>query len=221
MSRNQFLYILKVLHIVPKTSVVHDKKDPKYDSISQVRWMLEHMIRAFQSLWNPSPYLYVDEMMVAYNGKFCSFTQYLLLKPVTHGIKIWYLACSATKFVLNLEVYIGVANESIQGLPSYSCRSGVGVVTRLTTGWKGMWYTVVMDNFFTFPLLFEDMLYRGFYATGTTLQKRVEFPSNLKIPNKRSRGSLHVRMHRDRHMVAMHWLDTKGVSFLSTSSNPV
>ena len=137
MSRNRFLYILKVLHFVPKASLVHEKTDPRYDPIGQVRWMMNHMVYTFQSLWNSSPYLCVDEIMVTYNGKFCSFKQYLPLKPVTHGIKIWCLACSVTKFVLNLEVYIGAANESLQGLPTHSCGSGAGFVSRVTTGWEG------------------------------------------------------------------------------------
>ena len=159
MSRNRFLYLLKILHIVLKLSIVHNKSDPRYDSIGQVRWMLEEMVKTFQSLWNPSPYPCIAEMMMAYNKKFCSFKQYLPLKPVNHRIKIWCLACLVSKFVLNLEVYIGSTNECIQGLSSHACDSGAGVVTRLTCGWENKWYTVVMDNYFTLPLLFDDLLW--------------------------------------------------------------
>ena len=41
----------------------------------------------------------------------------------------------------------------------------------------------------------------------------------MKIPDRGIQGALHIRMYRDRHKVAMHWLDTKGVSFLSISTN--
>ena len=112
-------------------------------------------------------------------------------------------------------------NESIQGLSTYACGSEAGVVTRLTNSREGKWYTIVMDNFFTLPLLFEDLLRRGFYTTSTPRQKQIGFPTNLKILEKGTRGAIYVYMHRDRHMVAIHWQDTKGVSFLSTLANPV
>ena len=127
------------------------------------------------------PFLYIDEVMVAYNGKFYSFKQYLPLKRVTYGIKIWYLACSVSKFVLNLEVYIDSTNEYIQRLPSHAFKSGADIVTQLTRGWKNKLYTIVMDNFFTSPMLFEDLLSRGFYVTSTVRQKRIKFPTTLKI----------------------------------------
>ena len=158
---------------------------------------------------------------MAYNRKFFSFKQYLPLKLVSHKIKIWCLAYSVSKFMLNFEVYIGSANECIQGLPFHACGSSVGVVTHLTHGWENKWYTVVMDNFFTLPLLFDDLIRRGFYAIETARQKKIGFPSSMKIPDKGTRGALHIRMHRDKHLVATHWLDTKGVFFLSTSTNPI
>ena len=43
MAKNRFHYILRVLHVFPKGSLVHDKKNPCYDAIGQVRWMLECM----------------------------------------------------------------------------------------------------------------------------------------------------------------------------------
>jgi hypothetical protein len=105
--------------------------------------------------------------MVAYNGQYCSFKQYLPLKPITHGIKIWCLACSKSKYIHNWEVYVGAANEEAQGLEVHDCGAGAGVVTRLTRGWEGHNYTVVTDNYFTSPMLYEDLLRRGFYVVGT------------------------------------------------------
>ena len=221
MSRKRFLYILQCLHIAGKDSLKYDKADPRYDPIAQVRWLLDALVRNFQSLWNASPYLCVDESMVPYNGRYCSFKQYLPLKPITHGIKVWCLCCSVSKYVLNLEVYVGAANEAIAGLPQHACGAGAGVVTRLTNGWEGQWYTVVMDNYFTSPMLFEDLLRRGFYAVGTARQGRVGFPTSLKVPEKTPRGSLEIRMHRERSMSAIHWQDTKGVSFLSSAADPM
>ena len=96
-----------------------------------------------------------------------------------------------------------------------------GVISRLTQGWKGMNFTIVTDNFFTSPMLFEDLLKKGFYAVGTARQGRVGFPSNLHLLEKGTRGTLEIRMHRDWQMAAIHWYDTKGIHFLSSAVNPV
>lgn len=221
MTRDRFLHILKCLHIQPKGSLIRDKLDKRYDPIGQIRWLLENLVKNYQKSWNSSPFLCVDESMVAYNGKYCSFKQYMPMKPISHGIKLWCLACSVTKFVLNLEVYVGTANEVLTGLPQHACGSGAGVVSRLTTGWEHMWYTVVMDNFFSSPMLFEDLLTRGFYAVGTIRSLRTGFPTSLSLPTNGVRGALEVRVHRDKHMAAIHWHDTKGVTFLSTAADPV
>jgi hypothetical protein len=109
----------------------------------------------------------------------------------------------------------------VQGLEVHNCGAGAGVVTRLTRGWEDMHYTVVIDNYFTSPMLYEDLLQRGFYVVGTVRQGRVGFPMSLHLPEKGNRGSLQIRMHRDRRMAAVHWYNTKGVHFLSTSADPV
>jgi hypothetical protein len=159
--------------------------------------------------------------MVAYNGQYCSFKQYLSLKPVTHGIKVWCLACLKSKFVLNWEVYVGAVNEVAQRLEVHDCGAGASVVTRLMRGWEDMHYTIVTDNYFTSPMLYEDLLRRRFYIVGTAYQGRVNFPTSLHLPEKGNRGSLQIRKHRDRKMVAVHWYDTKGVHFLSIAADPV
>jgi hypothetical protein len=54
------------------------------------------------------------------------------LKPISHGIKLWCLADSHSKYVFNLEIYVGADNEKIAGLEKHKCGKGAGVVTRLT-----------------------------------------------------------------------------------------
>jgi hypothetical protein len=99
--------------------------------------------------------------------------------------------------------------------------SGVGVVTRLTTGWEKKWYTVVMDNFSSSPMLFQDLLSRGFYACRTIRQGRIGYPSSLNIQGKGVWEALEVRVHKDRQLAAIHWQDTKGVYFLSSAADPM
>ena len=54
------------------------------------------------------------------------------LKPMMHGIKLWYLACSKSKYVfMNLEVYIGKTNEAILELPKHAYGSGAALASHL------------------------------------------------------------------------------------------
>jgi hypothetical protein len=216
LSRNRFQYILKCLHIKKKSTLVQDNKDLGYDPLAQVRWLLDELKKKFQEIWSGSKFLCVDESMVAYNGKFCSFKQYLPLKPITHSIKVRCLCCSFTKYILNWEVYVGAQNEKLQKLPLHACGSGASVVSRLTNGWEGKWHTIVMDNFFTSPMLFQDLLERKFYTIGTARQGRIGFPASLDIPDKGVTGTLEIRIHKEGKMAAIHWQDVKGVHFLST-----
>ena len=137
LSRNCFQYILKCLHVAPKIIVVYNKQHPRYNRLVQVHWLMSRLILNFQTHWNGSKFLTVDESMVAYNRKFYAFKQYLLLKSITHGIKVWYLCCFVTKYILNWEVYVGTKNEAVTNLPQHACGSSAGVVTKLTMGWEG------------------------------------------------------------------------------------
>ena len=88
MFRNRFEHILKCLHVVPKDSIIHDWKDSSYNPIHQVQWLIEQLVKSYQTSWNNLEFLYVDECMVPYNGRFFSFKQYIKVKPISHGIKI-------------------------------------------------------------------------------------------------------------------------------------
>ena len=54
------------------------------------------------------------------------------LKPINHGIKLWCLANSHSKYVLNLKIYVGADNETIVGLDKHKYGKGAGVVIQLT-----------------------------------------------------------------------------------------
>jgi hypothetical protein len=65
------------------------------------------------------------------------------------------------------------------------------------------------------------MYSRGFYCIGTAWVHRRGFPMSLNYKNNQPCGTLHVRVHRDQNMAAVHWTDCKGVHLLSTSVDPV
>jgi hypothetical protein len=178
---------------------------------------------------NPDEHLAVDECMVAYAGHYCGFKQYILSKPCRYGIKVWALYCSETKYMYNFEVYVGALSvhtrldrpEDGAHVAAVNRGSGYGIVSRLTAGLQGKFHCIAMDNFFSSPRLFEDMYARGFYCIGMAWANRRGFSASLNYKNIQPRGTLHVRVHRDQTMAAVHWTDCKGVHLLSTSTEPI
>lgn len=131
MTRDRFEHILRCLHLTSNATYVTKKSDPQFDPIGKTRWLIETLAENFQNYLNPGPYVSVDESMVAYNGRYCGFKQYMLARPIKHGIKIWALYCSTTKYVLKLEVYIGANGEEPPEQGEYSLDLGYSVVSRL------------------------------------------------------------------------------------------
>jgi hypothetical protein len=78
------------------------------------------------------------------------------------------------------------------------------VVMNLIKGLDHKWHTICMDNLFSSPRLFHDMLLRGFWATGTLRANRIGVPK--VISEKRGeldkRGSLLIKMHKHRQMLS-------------------
>ena len=79
--------------------------------------------------------------------------QYMPLKPVKRGFKLWVLACVGELlhgFALQFQLYTGAAEGSEKGL-------GARVVKDLTALYQNMWHVVAMDNFFSSPKLMADL----------------------------------------------------------------
>lgn len=107
MSRERFEWIFRCLHLVDKKTVVINRGSKGFDPIVKTRVLLEMLVSNFRTFLNPSKFISVDECMVAYNGTYCSFVQYLPLKPISHGIKVWAACDGVTKYMFSLEVYVG------------------------------------------------------------------------------------------------------------------
>ena len=97
--------------------------------------------------------------------------QYLLMKPVKRGFKIWVRADSHNGYVCEFECYTGKKGDTTEfGL-------GGCVVTRLTRDLVGKAYHIFMVSFF---LLYHQLLSDRIYCTGTLRSNRRNFPPDLK-----------------------------------------
>ena len=124
--------------------------------------------------------------------------QYLPLKPVKRGIKVWVVAESGSGYFLDLQVYVGKEGSgSEHGL-------GERVVLELTEKYRGKAHRVFCDNFFSSPRLFLTLHEHSIYACGTVRQNHLDYPADL-------RGiSLQVGEHQFRQsnsLTAVVWRD--------------
>jgi hypothetical protein len=97
MTRQRFEAIVRCIHLVDNDSLPKDSTDPNFDKIGKVRWLVEGFAEISQRLYNPEPICTVDEIMVAYKGRYCAIRQYMKSKPVRFGIKLWALASSSSR----------------------------------------------------------------------------------------------------------------------------
>lgn len=176
MSLKRFLKILRFLHI-NDNEAMPQKGDPKFDKLYKVRPMISYLSNSFLSAYSPDRNLSVDESMVAFKGR-THLKQYMPLKPIKRGIKIWALACSSTGYLLRFSVYEG-KKESDEDGPL-----GERTVLELTKPFQGKYYCVYFDNFFTSFSLLSKLLDRKLFGCGTMRSNRKNFPGAFLVPDK-------------------------------------
>ena len=179
-SQDRFRDISQYLHFVDNANVV-PRGHPMHDRLGKVRPILEAIVQKCLHLYNPHREVTVDEAMIKFQGR-SSLKQYLPLKPIKRGIKVWVLADAHNGYFCNLSVYCGKDGKSGEkGLAS-------NVVKQLTGHIKEKSHVVFFDNFFTSVQLIEDLLKDRILACGTARQNRKQFPEEL------SKSKLKIRL---------------------------
>ena len=184
MARDRFEAIMRCLHLVNRDEVITDRQHPCFDPLAKVRWLIDDLVANFQKYQNPDVHMAVDKCMIPYAGRYCPSKQFIPSKPTRYGIKVWQLASSDSKYCFNLEVYVGKMSNGVgaratkQPVLPWIPGTGHGVVSRLTSSLQRRWHIIAIDNFFSSPLLFEDMYKNGFLCIGTLRANR-QGPSNI------------------------------------------
>ena len=124
-------------------------------------------------MYKPGREVAVDEAMIKFQGR-SSMKQYMPLKPVKRGIKVWVLADSNNGYFCKFRVYTG------KGDCDNDKTLGESVVLNLTSELKDKHHHIYFDNFFTSPNLLLKLHEDGLYACGTARKDRRGFPSDLK-----------------------------------------
>ena len=182
-SRQRFRDISRYLHFVDNDHLA-PRGDPSYDWLGKVRPLIEHLSERFEDVYKPTQNLAVDEAMIKFQGR-SSLKQYMPMKPVKRGIKVWVLGDSSNEYFSKFKVYTGKQEAREVGL-------GEHVVKTLTRGLEKKNHHVFFDNFFTSVNLLEDLEKDGIYGCGTVRRHRKGLPSELKNPGLKKRYCYYV-----------------------------
>jgi hypothetical protein len=217
MHRRRFEQIYRKIYLVDNSTLVTDKRNLAYNKIAKVRWLVEDFIKISKRLYNCDRHMCVDEIMISYQGRRYDIKQYMKAKPIIYGIKVWCAVDSKSRYIHNLQVYTGRKGELVEK------DLGRKVVLSLVDDLQHRGHVVVTDRFFTSPRLFDDLLKRGFLATGTIMHNRVGMPLALgRYHNNHGvRGGMIAKMHRSRRIADAVWFDGVPVYLLSTSLDPI
>lgn len=169
MPIKRFKKLLENIHF-NDNSTQKPRTDPQYDKLHKIRPIID-MLNANignSSFYLPSSYVVVDESMISFKGR-SAIKQYMPLKPIKWGYKVWCIADSTTGFIFMFEIYTGKSDQQGDTL-------GEKVVLHLSADVRSG-SLVTFDNFFTSVTLMEALHNRKLYACGTVRrQKRKRIP---------------------------------------------
>jgi len=181
MPVKRFLKLFRFLHL-NNNSQMPKRGTLNFDPLYKVRPIVTHLNLAFKQVFNPSRFLSIDESMAKFKGR-SSLKQYMPMKPIKRGFKVWALCCAKTGFALHLDVYTGRKGKTPEPL-------GRRVVTDLSSYYSGKGYCFVYNNFFSNVRLVDEMVKKNCFTIATIRSTRKDYPSNLKPEKEMQKGDI-------------------------------
>ena len=136
--------------------------------------------------------------------------QYVPLKPVKRGFKVWAMADAVNGYMYDFDVY-----TRAKGRQRYrSGREGGADISRI---YQRRHHQLYFDNFFTSISLLSKLLAQGTYGCGTVRTNRKQYPSEISVEAQRFKCGESTF----RNIVATAWKDNKVVNVASTLASPM
>ena len=210
-SRDRFEQITRYLHFTDN-DLLPSRGEPGYSRLQKVDPVLNHLKERFKAVYYPRCQLSIDEAMIPFKGR-STMKQYLPLKPVKRGFKVWAISDATNGYMYDFNVYTGATEGREMAL-------GEKVVLTLSDSIKGQNHQLFFDNYFTSINLMTKLLENGTYACGTIRTNRKQYPSEISEEAKKCSRGEHV-FRQCGNLVATAWKDNKVVNIASTLADPL
>ena len=145
--------------------------------------------------------------MIKFKGR-SSVKQYLPLKPIKRGYKVWCLCDPITVYLFNYQIYLGKEETSGKEIPLDE-----RVVFDLISGHNFQGKHLYFDNFFTSLRLLENLKLQNIKACGSITPDRAGIPSDFVKKNRMQRGD--CKSIITSNSIVFIWMDTKHVVLAS------
>ena len=141
------------LHFVDNSEQDQTNKDYKIWPI------IDQLNKSFQENYSNEPTPSTDKHMTKFKGRY-SMRQYLKMKPIKWGFKLWFPCASSNGYLYEFDLYLG-KKQNVAG------NLGEGVVMQLSEKLKGTFCTLFFDNLFNSLLLTKKVFEENIYAIWT------------------------------------------------------
>ena len=157
-TRQRFRELMTCLHLNDNDNAI-PRDQPGHDKLFKVRPLIDAVNQTSKEYALHRQFS-IDESMIAFKGRL-GFKQYMPLKPIKKGIKVWSRADATSGYLHGFEVYTRKASRSA------SKDLGGQVVMKLSKPLFGKHHECICDNYFTSIPLFKALEANATYATGT------------------------------------------------------
>ncbi|KAG8233747.1 hypothetical protein J437_LFUL003817 [Ladona fulva] len=82
------------------------RESKNFDRLFKIQPLLNQLSEKLPRAFSPNRYLSINESMVAIKGR-SSMKQYMPMKPIKRGFKVWVMCCAVTGFMVAFDVYTG------------------------------------------------------------------------------------------------------------------
>lgn len=215
MSRDKFLRILRFLHFSDEDNDKINGKD--IDATYKIQPVIDMLLPRFQSAYRPGRNIVVNESVIPWKDRL-PFEECISNKRATFGLKTFILAECETGYVYNLKLYSG---QLLRKLNSEPLGAAGSIVLHLTKHLLQQGRTLFLNNYHSFPALYEMLHKNGTNVCGTIRLKRKEMPYYGMVArdiNRLEKGQMLVRYNEIVAFCA--WKDKKLISTLTTVHAP-
>ncbi|KAJ8346484.1 hypothetical protein SKAU_G00278850 [Synaphobranchus kaupii] len=200
-SRTRFEAISWALHISdPDTDGQNDalRGTDRYDRLFRLRPLIDEVVAACRSFYQPRQQLSIDERMVAMKARI-GFKQYMKAKPIKWGFKLFVLSDACNGYTCDFNVYTGKQKSPTGKGLSHD------TVINLLTPYLRTGYQVYVDNWYTSTALFQELHGMRFGACGTCRENRKGYPVTKvnDMPRNAERGTCSTEAAQAPHTQAL------------------